>query len=294
MLFSDFWEIFYKVCCSSSSMSSDCAAEYEIIYRNHLKSLDSMELKDIRPLDIRACVNSGKSQNRKRKIHFLLHRIFDEAVINDYLDFNPSDKLRPPKRISKEVQCFTSAEVNSILEDVYNDRTALMIAIVLHTGLRRGELLALTWEHINFDERYILVCQSVVRGENGFYVNETTKSRKDRIIPMNDYSYELFKIQYGSVGWGICSPYVFPGKDPARPLSFKSYAKYYKAYLQKKGIRYLTPHKLRHTFGTFCLRSGADVETVRQLLGHSDITTTQIYVHSDELHKAQALKNLKF
>lgn len=68
----------------------------------------------------------------------------------------------------------------------------------------------------------------------------------------------------------------------------------FRPYLAKKNIRYLTPHKLRHTFATFLLRSGTDTETARAILGHSDISTTQIYVHTDEDTIRKALDSLDF
>lgn len=283
MTFYTWWQTFFRVCCSS--LSHDCASEYDLIFRNHCISLYELELNEILPIHIRECINSAKSQNRKRKVHFLLHRVLDEAVLNDLIDSNPVDKLKAPKKIKKEVQCFTSEEVQTILEDVETDSTALMIAILLFTGLRRGELLALSWDNVHLEERYILVCQSLVRGDNGFFINDTTKSRKDRIVPLNDISFHLFQLQKKLQ---CSSSLVFGG------MSFKTFAKRYKQYFDKKGIRYLTPHKLRHTFATFLLRSGADAETARAILGHSDISTTQIYVHSDEKTKKQALDNLKF
>ena len=290
MIFSEFWCIFYRHCCNASMMSADCAIEYSIIYKKHLYTLNALELSEIKPFHVRECVSSGNSQNRRRKIYFLLHRILNEAVINDYLDCNPTDKLKAPKKIKKEVDCYTLEEVELILDDVEIDNTALMIAIDLFTGLRRGELLALTWDNVDFKNKRLLICQTLVRGHSGFYIRKTTKARKDRAVPLNDYSVNLFKLQYGYT-WDRNSPYVFPGKKSDKPMSFKTWSKYYKAYMEKKKIRYLTPHKLRHTFGTLCLRAGADVETVRQLLGHSDITTTQIYVHTNELQKIKAMEN---
>ena len=282
MTFYNWWQTFYRVC--SPSWSHDCSAEYELIFRNHCIPLHELELRDILPIHIRECVNSAKSQNRKRKVHFLIHRVLDEALINDLIDSNPVDKLKPPKKIKKEVQCFSADEVKQILEDSETDPTALMISILLFTGLRRGELLALTWDNVHFDDKYILVCQTLVRGDSGFYINPTTKSRKDRIVPLNSYSLELFRLQKSI----SCSDFVFDS------MSFKTFAKRYKNYLAKKNIRYLTPHKLRHTFATFLLRSGTDTETARAILGHSDISTTQIYVHTDEDTIRKALDSLKF
>lgn len=295
MLFKDWFDIFYKNYCENI-LSYDCAYEYKKINEYHFTSLYDMELNDIKPLHIQACVNTALaySVSRQRKVYYLLNRCFHEALVNDYADRNPVEKVRAPRNIKKEVQSFETEQLEKLFDT--STPTSRMLLLELWTGLRRGELLALHWDNVSVDKRQILVCQTLVRTDKGEVIQTTTKSRRDRIIPLSTEAIsilELIRTHDSKEG------YLFPNSKGENPIRFKTYHKRYNRFFdeQKKkypDLVYLTPHKLRHTYATFLLRNGADIETVRQLLGHSDITTTQIYCHSTLQQMQEATDKLKF
>ena len=240
MLFKECWKQYFDVFCDGV-ITYDCSQEYSIISKKHFLSLQDMELKNIKPIHIQECIKTAinYSSNRQRKVYYLLHRVLDEAVINDLLEQNPVDKIHAPKKIHKNITAFNTSEVNKILSDVDMNDTALLIAIDLHTGLRRGELLALEWKHVHLDEMYIEVCQTLVRQKDGLKIVQTTKGRKDRNIPLNPYGVALFKMQMRN---NLNNSFVFTGKDTLRPMSFKAYSYRYKKYITKK-ILDIYPHK---------------------------------------------------
>lgn len=294
MLFSEWFQIFYDTYIKNV-VAYDSAVEYMSIYKKFYKSLYDMELSQVKPLHIQQCINlaSSYSNSRHRKVYFLLNRCFSMAVLNDYIDKNPCEKVKPPKRIRKNVQYFASDELKKLFDTPH--MTQRMLLLMLYTGLRKGELLALELRNINFKEKYINVCQSLVRFEGGEKIVQTTKSRRDRYVPLNDNALQILD---SIIELDHPSDFLFTGSK-GQPLPFRTFQKRYQTYfdMQKKkypDLKYLSPHKLRHTFATFVLRSGADVETVRCLLGHSDITTTQIYVHSSDEQLRQATQKLKF
>ncbi|MEG0614622.1 MAG: tyrosine-type recombinase/integrase [Oscillospiraceae bacterium] len=294
MLFKDWWKLFYETCCIDI-LSYDCCEEYSIINTKHFTCLQDLELMEIKPFHVRLCIKSASdySSNRKRKVFFLLHRILEEAMINELVDRNIANCVKPPKLIKKEVEVFSIADVEMILNDVENDKFALLIAIDLNCGLRRGELMAFPKVNVNLEEYYLKVSQTLVHFKDGFKIVETTKSRKDRIVPLNEFSRYLFMlyiIKYSDEN----SPFIFSGRESDKPMSFKTYHKYYRKYLEQKGISYLSPHKLRHTYATYMLKSGGDIDVVRRLLGHSSIATTQRYIHSGLDDMRKATDNLKF
>lgn len=171
-----------------------------------------------------------------------------------------------------------------------------MFKLELWTGLRRGELLALKWENINFDEGYINVCQTLVNDKHHAKIRESTKGNKDRRVPLCTESQRILtalqNIDNRNEG------FVFHGND-GEPLSFTAYhTRYKKFYAERQAeypnIPYIPPHKLRHTYATYLIQNGADIETARLMLGHSSISTTAIYVHSTFEQMQLAADRLKF
>ena len=93
--------------------------------------------------------------------------------------------------------------------------------------------------------------------------------------------------------------FLFKCNGSDTPISFRTYHDRYKAYFKAQqekypDLPYITPHKLRHTYASYMLQNGADIETVKMLLGHSDIATTALYVHSNYKQMQEAANRLKF
>lgn len=276
----------------------DASQEYLIIYKKHYFSVYDMELQDIKPIHIVQCMNTTKkySNSRQRRVYYQLHKIFESALANDYITKNPVEQVKVPAKIKKNIQYFKSNEIAVFLSELETSSDCRMFALMLYTGLRRGELLALHWDNIDTDSGYINVCQTVVRCDGGQKIEDTTKGRKDRLIPITlDISYilDLIRTQDSDNG------FLFKGMNKDAPMCLTSFNSHYKRYFehlqnQHSDLQYLSSHKLRHTFATYILRNGGDIRTLMALLGHSNIETTQIYIHSDFEQCRKACENLKF
>lgn len=295
MKFGEWFDIYFEINCKGV-LTHDCCSEYSIINRKHFYSISEKELRDIKPIDVQTCLktSSGYSSSRQRKVYYLLHRVIQEALINDYVDINVVDKVKAPRKVRKEVDCYTSSEVDLLMQYVDSDKNFRMVALELWTGLRRSELLALRWENINLEEKYIKVCQTLIRTDDGERIVKLTKSRRDRFVPLTDQAIEILELIRKN---DSSSGYLFKYRED-KPLSFGGYYSRYKhciSKLQQLGnFRYLSAHKLRHTFATFLLKSGVNAETARRILGHSDLSTTQIYVHSDFEQASKEIQKLNF
>lgn len=295
MKFSEWFEIYFDTYCKDS-LAYNCQSEYSIIYKKHYRLLYDMELSEIKPLHIQQCMNTASeySRSRQRKVYFLLHRVFEQAIFNDYAEINPVKKVKPPKKIKKNPQILEPEQIEQLFDT--DNATSRMLQLEMWTGLRRGELLALEWKNINLEKGFINVCQTLVAVKGGQSIRNTTKANKDRIVPLCEQSLKLLHEIYTQD-----SPegFLFRAKGSDEPLKLRSYHDRYNQYFREQqrkhpDLPYVTPHKLRHTYASYMLQSGADVETVRMLLGHSDISTTQIYVHSNYKQMKEAADKLNF
>ena len=271
--------------------------EYNIIYKKHFESLTNMELNDIRPINIKQ-IMKGVSQygvSRQRKTYNLLNKCFNAAIDNDYMIKNPVSSIKRPKKVAKDPQVFSPQQLEKLFDEV--NSTSRMFLLELWTGLRRGELLALHWDNIDLEAKIIHVCQTFVLTKDGEQIKKTTKSKRDRIIPISNTVLQILidiKKYDSATGFLFKSPI---NKD--KPIALHTYHDRYQAYFKRQhekhpDLIYLTPHKLRHTFATFSVVSGTDIDTLRALLGHSSIKTTEIYIHTNIELMKKATENLRF
>ena len=155
----------------------------------------------------------------------------------------------------------------------YADHVRPIVTLLLHCGLRRGEAFGLSWADVNLDKAML-----TVRGVKA-------KSGTTRRVPLNVVALDcLRKWRSQTRGDGL----VFPSPLTGRQLDNINSA--WRAVLKEAGIAGLTIHALRHTFATRALAAGADVETVRALLGHHSIAVTARYVHTSEDRKRAAVE----
>lgn len=150
-----------------------------------------------------------------------------------------------------------------------------MVLLSLNTGMRRGELFDLQWENVNFKQSHITV------------TGETAKSGKTRHIPLNSEALSILKSWY--MQQEKKTGLVFSNKDGTR---FNNVKKIWGTLLEKANIKKFRWHDMRHHFASRLVMLGVDLNTVRELLGHSDIKMTLRYAHLAPEHKAKAVAKL--
>ncbi|WP_166804981.1 site-specific integrase [Nitrosococcus wardiae] len=149
-----------------------------------------------------------------------------------------------------------------------------MVLLAINTGMRRGELFHLSWSNVNFHTRMLTVD------------GEKAKSGHTRHIPMNQEALEVLQSwQAQTTDNGL----VFPAKNGS---PFNNIRKSWAAVLQSAGINHFRFHDLRHHFASKLVMAGVDLNTVRELLGHADLTMTLRYAHLAPEHKAEAVSRL--
>ncbi len=195
------------------------------------------------------------------------HFLQSENLIHD-----ATSKIELPK-LSKHLPTVLSIEEVQALLDAPNIakleglRDKAMLELMYATGLRVSELISLKIKNVNIQEKIIRI-----KG----------KGSKDRIVPFGDYALDYLKLyieQFRSKIEYKKSPYLFISKQ-GKPLSRQFFWKQVKKYALKAEIYdNITPHTLRHSFATHLVENGADLRLVQELLGHSNINTTEIYTH---------------
>jgi len=185
---------------------------------------------------------------------------------------NPMDLIDMPKLVRRLPDYLSESEINNLLDikviDAFSARNKAILELLYSSGLRISELVNLELKSIDFDDCIIRVFG---------------KGSKERIIPMNDYAINALKMYIDNYRnlmiKNEVKNYVFlnnHGKIMTRQGVFKMLKK----ECMIKGInKNISPHTLRHTFATHLLQNGADLRIIQEILGHSDISTTQIYTH---------------
>ena len=203
---------------------------------------------------------------------------FKFLMLDGHIKSHPAEDLDTPQRFSYLPKFLTEDEINLLLSapDVstpegIRDRTVL--EVMYASGLRVSELVAL--KQVDVDVLAgLLVCHG--------------KGSKERRVPLGKSAIHWLQ-QYSAVK-ASCGkstlPHVFlhRGKPFNRHLAWSMI----KRYAEKAGIKNVSPHTLRHSFATHLLQRGADSRSVQAMLGHSDISTTQIYTHMTDIHLRSA------
>ena len=250
----------------------------------------------------------GKAKTTINRDVTTLKACLSKAVEWEVLETNPLQKLRPIRTDeSSRARYLTAAEETAlrnalterdtrlrenrangnvwrrarhqaVLPDLstaaFADYLRPMVLLTLNTGLRRGEVLQLRWADVGLLQRKL-----VVRGDNA-------KSGKTRYMPLNDEA--LKTLQHWRSGTES-TEWVFAGRDGGRMLAIKTS---WTGVLDSAAITDFRWHDLRHHFASRLVMKGVDLNTVRELLGHSDLSMTLRYAHLSPEHKADAVARL--
>lgn len=210
---------------------------------------------------------------RSRARHLAALRGFHRFLEDEKLIAkNPAEDLDTPRATRTLPSFLTLAEVEALLAapseaTLAGVRDRAMIEVLYATGLRVSELLRLKVEDVNLVDGYVLAYG---------------KGRKERLVPLGKHAIarvQAWLLLRPAALKGAQSPVLFPSPRK-KAFSRMGFWKLLRRYAQKAGIRRpISPHKLRHSFATHLLERGADLRAVQAMLGHADLSTTQIYTH---------------
>lgn len=271
---------------------------YEINIKKIKNSLlGTTPIAKIKPNDIYIFFNSPEIAKLKKLAYLkaIIRDTFEFAIDEDIINKNPMRQVKISEDTPQESpKVFYSDDAAIIADFARKDKEfGAVILTLLYTGMRRGELCALRYNDIDFKQKTIHIHRAVTKDEIGaYYLNDTTKTKHARIIPVNDLVLE----QLRGLSKKGC---IWNGKEFYSPATLENaYKRFFtrmnSSLPDEQKVTYLSPHKLRHTYATAVLNNSNNLRAVQELLGHSRSTTTEIYTHINIDNKRSAVANLKF
>jgi len=279
--------------------------QYSKIIKIHiLPYLGDFKLEELTPLIIQKfitklsingnkCTGKGLSASYIRMIVSIIKNSLKAAHLISYLPNYTLDKVNYPKIIEKKIECFTINEQKKIefaAKTTKKDKY-LGIILCLYTGLRIGELLALTWNDIDFEKNILIISKtcydSSEEGTRIRNINIPKTKNSIREIPLPTKILEMLKEMKKK---SKCEFVIAEGE---KFVFMRSYQRTFELLLKKLKIPHKGFHSLRHTFATRALECGMDVKTLSEILGHKNPTITlNRYVHSLWEHKKEMMNKL--
>ena len=236
----------------------------------------------------------GKAHATVVKVYTILNSLFKMAYLSDMIARNPMDKVERPKPRKDEIkpqtaQAYTAQEVRDILTALEGEplKWRAFIHLLIDTGVRRGEALAVQWEDIDFQENTILICRNLCyTPDKGIYL-DTPKNGRCRMVDVGEDTLQLLKQIREQQGAG--GKYIFTQDNSLEPMHPTSPTHYFRQFSKRNRIKDFHPHKLRHTFASVAITAGADVVSVSETLGHSDTAVTlRMYTHANDESRRRA------
>lgn len=242
---------------------------------------------------------TGLSPKSIKIVHGVLHKALQQAVSVKYIKFNPSDACTVPRVEKKEIKPLGNEAITNFLKAIQGHRFEDVYLTLLFTGMRRGEICGLTWDHVNLEKGTILINRQLqnIPGQPGVFQLVSTKSSKGRTITIAAALVEVLKKHRAKQAETrlLAGPlwkdegFVFTN-DTGGYLSPNTLYHNYKRIVASIGLPDARLHDLRHSFAVVSLRSGDDVKTVQTNLGHhSAAFTLDTYGHViEEMKKDSA------
>ncbi|MDB8552618.1 site-specific integrase [Turicibacter sanguinis] len=280
---------------------------YFFIMQNYLKEeIGTIKLNKITPVILQNFLSnkqqnglsSGSVQNLKK----VLNNSLKLAVKQGYIKTNPLSSVEiRNKSTSNEKRVLSKTEIESILNEVRNTKYYIPYVIALHTGMRLGEILALTWDDVNLENNRIYINKTLIvhnKNQLSFSTPKTQSSNRDILITQ-----ELKEIL---LDWKMKQPMIIQNMGYSIPkdeyvctdekgdlLNPRQFSARTSVFVKRTGVSFKF-HDFRHTHATMLLESGVNAKIVQERLGHSNISTTLgIYSHVTKFGEEEAISKFQ-
>jgi integrase len=290
------WMVSYK----KNTLKSSTYESYEMFIKNHINPIiGNIPLTKLQAIVLQKFYNDkltsgrndkkgGLSTRTVRYLHSIIRQALGQAIKEGFLQNNPADATSPPVVKNKQMRPLTEEDLLVFLEATKDDRLFAAYLLSVTTGLRRGELLGLCWDCVDFDQELIVVQRQLLRLKSGLILDESTKSKsgKRSVTLTDDAIGELRNHRKRQIEERLLLGEVYQDnnlvfcREDGSFLGPVEFSKCFQRHLVKAGLPKVRLHDLRHTHATLLLKRGVPAKMVQERLGHSSITMTlDLYSH---------------
>lgn len=284
------WRELYK---KSSGITAKSLSSYDEKFRKYIRpAVGEAPLSAVTDGDLQAILNAsaGMSYSHLSKLRSLMQQLFSRALRSRLISYNPADGLELPACTRRQRRSLSPRERRLLLECEPRVPGAVLFYAMLMTGMRPGELAVLQWSDVDFEKQEITVSRALESGTQRTIRGPKTEAGK-RLIPMRrDLAARLTPLR------GSPDGFVFPRADGSHHSHNSLYRLWHRLRAEMESLggplpADLVPYCLRHTFCTDLQNAGVPINVAKELMGHSNISTTaNVYTHRDDktLHRSIA------
>ena len=274
------------------SVSPTTCDNYQYTMRILKRFFGNRKLQSIKAMDVEQMLKKlqreGRSSSGLAQCRGMLYQIMNKAEANDLIAKNPvryAEKMRHTGPV-REKAAFTSEEVARLMQELPYSKIGVSIRLMLGTGMRTQELIALESRHISEDGSMIQVCQAVNMVKGTVTVGQPKSRDSYRTIPVPaNLRWCATKLREGGRQFIWESP-----RNPGQPVNPSYFREQFRKALEAvPEVRRLTPHCCRHTYVSQMQALGVDIATIQSIVGHADVDMTRHYLHVQDEVKARAI-----
>ena len=278
---------------------------YEMTVQNHIipyfrEKANDILIQDLQPIHLQkyyefkhkgdeSVGEKGLSANSLRKHHANIKKSLDYAVRMNLIPFNPADRIVLPKKDKYHAKYYSVEQLEKLFEVCLGTPIESAVYIAGHYGLRRGEVLGLKWDAIDFKEGSMIIRETRVKVGKETIVKKPKSESSLRILPLVNNIEEYLKIlkkkqkknqvlfgkDYSDGGYVCCW-------EDGSPIKTDYLNHKFKKIIEKNNLPHIRFHDLRHSAASYLIKHGVDLKNVQAWLGHADFSTTaNTYAHID-------------
>lgn len=291
--FGDFAGTWMAITLAASDRKESTKSLYSSITRNHIvgSDLGRLPLNKVKPSSVERWIlqlrHKGLSASTVRQAYTVARAVGDAAVRDGHLARNPVAAVRRPKVSSQEAVYLEPAQVEALLEAARTSRYRPLLELLVNTGLRRGEALALKWDDIDLVEKLLRVRGTLARVDGELMVTDAKSERSRRSIPLSAPALAALssikkrqaeeQLRAGNL-WASTG-YVFT-TELGEPCDPRNALRALTSAAARANLNSIGLHTLRHSAASAMISNGVPLKVVSDILGHSGIAiTADIYGH---------------